>query len=138
MSKTDCASDPEEPVGIADLVIPMPGKIAVLVDAKEEVTKGGIYLPPTTRSVLEERATKGVVVATGYEDFGDEESAASPGTVQVGDYVVFGKYTGTKLMVPDPDPMKKGARIELIIMNEKDVLCKIADPDTVKKVKVKG
>lgn len=138
----------EKPIGLGDMIVPMPGKIAVQVETKEEFRPGGLFIPiDTARSVHEQRATQGVVVAHGDDDPDDEEDLDSPPPrVKVGDVVLFGKYTGTKItwQPPTPEgfvPSKDNPppqRQEVIVMYEKDVLAVLLTPEQAKNIKVKS
>ena len=106
---------------LRDLVVPMPGKIVVLVDTKEEITAGGLYIPvETARSVHEERPTQGEVIAIGEQD--EDDLASSPTVLAVGDRVVFAKFSGTKISW---QPDRRRPKESVVILAEKDILCKI-------------
>ena len=75
---------------------------------QEEVTAGGIVLPETAK----EKPQKGTVLATGPGDR-NEDGDRIPLDVQVGDTVLFAKYSGTEI---------KYNGKKLLIMRESDVL----------------
>lgn len=125
-------------VTLGQLVRPMPGKIVVQVETKNEVTPGGLFIPvETARSIHEQRATQGKVVAIGADDEGDLESA--PSLVNLGDVVLFGKYTGTKVewQPPAPEGQPRPPKEQVIIMFEKDVLAVLLSPEQATGIKVK-
>ena len=82
----------------------------VLVKRMPEDTKtaGGIIIPDTAK----EKPSKGEVVAIGTGGR-DEQGKTIPMTVQVGDKVLFGKWSGTEVKIDGE---------ELVIMKEADVL----------------
>lgn len=130
------------PIGLGDMILPMPGKIAVKVDTKNEITPGGLYIPEATaRTIHEARATQGVVVAHGDDDDEDDDNLdAPPPRTKIGDTVLFGKYTGTKITWQPPTPegeKVKPPREEVIVMYEKDVLAILLSPEQAKNIKVK-
>lgn len=123
----------EESVSLGDMVQPLSGKIAVLVNTKDEITPQGLLIPESTaRSIHEERPTSGEVVAVGDEV--DE--------VEVGDIVVFGKYTGTRLSFQPKDSDGKPDRTKpketVIVMDERSVLAIVLTPEQAANIKVKG
>ena len=77
------------------------------VDA-EEKTKGGIIIPDTAK----EKPQEGEVVAVGPGGR-DEAGKLIPIDLKAGDRVLFGKWSGTEVVVDGED---------LIIMKESDIL----------------
>ena len=75
---------------------------------QEEETAGGIVLPETAK----EKPQKGTVIAVGPGDR-DENGKRIPMDVQVGDTVLFAKYSGTEI---------KYNGKKLLIMRESDIL----------------
>jgi len=127
---------------LADIIKPRPGRIAVLVDTKDEITTHGIYIPrDSARSIHEARVTQGQVVAVGesVEYDSDDDDIGAPATSQsrisVGDHVLFGKFTGTRVSRIVGKDRKEEA---VIIMNEHDVLATIVDPTQAQGIKVKA
>lgn len=82
---------------------PLSDRVLVEAAAAEEVTAGGIYIPDTAK----EKPQKGTVVAVGP---GKKDE---PTTVNVGDMVLYGKYSGTELNVDGKD---------YLMMRESDIL----------------
>ena len=81
----------------------------ILVERVEEETKkGGIIIPDTAK----EKPQQGKVVAAGPGRVG-EDGKRIPIEVKKGDYILFGKYTGTEVTIEDK---------EYLIMREDDVL----------------
>lgn len=109
---------------LRDILEPMPGKIAVLVESRHEITDSGIVIPRgVAQSIHEQRHTQGEVIALGEEDLADPDRSIS-----LGDIVVFGKFSGTKLTWQPPDGTERD-RQEIIILTERDILAKLKSPD---------
>jgi len=87
---------------------PLGSRLVIEPIEQEEVTAGGIVLPETAK----EKPQKGTVLATGPGDR-DDEGKRIPLDVQVGDTVLFAKYSGTEI---------KYNGKKLLIMRESDVL----------------
>ncbi|NWF78178.1 MAG: co-chaperone GroES [Chloroflexi bacterium] len=92
-----------EPLGDRVVIKPMP---------KEEVSKGGIYLPDTAK----EKPQEGKVIAVGPGRL-TEDGARIAMDVKKGDKVIYSKYAGTEFKLDDE---------EVIIMREGDILAKIS------------
>ena len=92
-----------QPLGDRVVVKPMP---------KEEVTKGGIFLPDTAK----EKPQEGKIIAVGPGKLTDDGKRVAM-EVSVGDIVVYAKYGGTEI---------KEDGEELIILRESDILAKKA------------
>ena len=90
-----------QPLGERVVVRPMP---------KEDVTKGGIFIPDTAK----EKPQEGKVLAVGPGRM-TEEGKRIAMDVKVGDVVIYAKYGGTEIK-EDGD--------ELIILRESDILAK--------------
>jgi len=82
----------------------------VLVKRSDEPTRssGGLYIPESAK----EKPMQGEVIAVGNGHLSDDGSL-SPLQVQVGDKVVFGKYSGTEIKVAGEDR---------IILREEEIL----------------
>ena len=90
-----------QPLGERVVVKPMP---------KEDVTKGGIFIPDTAK----EKPQEGKVLAVGPGRM-TEDGKRIAMEVKVGDVVIYAKYGGTEIK-EDGD--------ELIILRESDILAK--------------
>jgi chaperonin GroES len=88
---------------------PLADRVVVKPAEREEVTKGGIYLPDTASK---ERPMEGTVMAVG-EGRRDDNGKLVPMNVQAGDKVLFAKYSGTEFKVDE---------VEYLILGEKDIL----------------
>ena len=86
---------------------PLADRVLIRLEAKEEKTKSGIFLPDTAK----EKPLKGEVVAVGHGTK-DEEMV-----LKVGDTVLYGKYAGTELELDGT---------KYLIMRQSDVLAVLA------------
>jgi chaperonin GroES len=91
---------------------PLGGRVIVEPTEQEETTAGGIILPETAK----EKPQEGKVLAAGPGDR-DEDGERIPMEVQVGDKVLYAKYSGTEVKVDGK---------KLLILRESDILAKIA------------
>jgi chaperonin GroES len=89
---------------------PLADRLVVRPMQKEEVTKGGIYLPDTAK----EKPQEGEVVAIGPGKVA-EDGKRIPMELKVGDKVIYSKYGGSEIKVDD---------VEMIILRESDILAK--------------
>lgn len=86
---------------------PLADRVIVKPSPAEEKTKGGIILPDTAK----EKPVIGEVVAVGPGKIADDGKKIAP-EVKVGDKVLYGKYSGTEVMVEGE---------EYLIMREADI-----------------
>ena len=89
---------------------PLADRVVVRPIEKEEVTKGGIFLPETAK----EKPQEGEVLAVGQGRL-SEDGKRIPMDVKVGDIVVYARYGGTEIKVDDD---------KLMILRESDILAK--------------
>jgi chaperonin GroES len=89
---------------------PLADRLVVKPTQKEEMTKGGIYLPDTAK----EKPQEGEVIAVGPGRMTDEGKRIAM-ELQVGDKVIYSKYGGSEIKVDD---------VEMIILRESDILAK--------------
>lgn len=89
---------------------PLGDRVIVKPVAREEKTKGGIYLPDTASK---EKPMEGTVIAVGPGRLNDD-GERTPVDVQVGDRIVFAKYAGTEFKTEDDE--------EFLIIGEKDIM----------------
>ena len=82
---------------------PLADRVLVEPAAAEETTASGIIIPDTAQ----EKPQRGTIIAVGN---GKKDE---PMTVQVGDNVLYGKYSGTEISL---------AEGEYMIMRESDIL----------------
>ncbi len=83
---------------------PIADRVIIKPALAEEKTKGGIIIPDTAK----EKPQRGEVVAVGPGKDGNLM------TVQVGDIVLYGKYSGQEIQFEGTD---------YLIMREDDILC---------------
>jgi chaperonin GroES len=86
---------------------PLADRVVVKPAEAEEKTKGGIILPDTAK----EKPVEGTVVAAGPGKISDSGELIKM-TVKVGDKVLYGKYSGTEVVVSGE---------EYLIMRESDI-----------------
>ena len=91
---------------------PLHDRVLVRRVEAEEKTAGGIIIPDSAK----EKPAEGEIVAVGAGTR-DEDGDRIPLDVQVGDRVLFGKWSGTEVKVGGED---------LLIMKESDILGIIA------------
>ncbi|HSJ42368.1 MAG TPA: co-chaperone GroES [Xanthobacteraceae bacterium] len=86
---------------------PLHDRIVVKRIEAEEKTAGGIIIPDTVK----EKPSQGEVIAVGPGGR-DEAGKLIPIDIQVGDRVLFGKWSGTEVKIDGED---------LLIMKESDI-----------------
>ena len=89
---------------------PLADRLVVKPTQKEEMTKGGIYLPDTAK----EKPQEGEVIAVGPGRMTDEGKRIAM-DLKVGDKVIYSKYGGSEIKIDD---------VEMIILRESDILAK--------------
>jgi chaperonin GroES len=77
----------------------------------EEKTAGGIIIPDTAK----EKPQKGTVIAVGPGKYAEQTGNLIPLKQQVGDLVLYGKYSGTEISIDGQD---------YLIMRSSDILMK--------------
>jgi chaperonin GroES len=87
---------------------PLGDRVLVKRVEEEEKTKGGIIIPDTAK----EKPQEGEVIAVG-PGARDESGKIQPLDVNVGDRILFGKWSGTEVKLDGQD---------LLIMKESDIL----------------
>src|SRR5215212_5505313 len=87
---------------------PLPARAVIRRAAEEHKPKGGLLIPDTAK----EKPMQGEVLAVG-PGARNEKGDLVPMGVQVGDRVLFGKWSGTEVKL-DGD--------ELLIMKESDIM----------------
>ena len=92
---------------------PLHDRVAVKRVEEEQRTKGGLIIPDTAK----EKPMQGEVLAVG-PGARDEDGDLVPMSVQVGDRVLFGKWSGTEVKIDDE---------EVLIMKEADLLGVLED-----------
>ena len=92
---------------------PVHDRVAVKRIEEERKTKGGLIIPDTAK----EKPMQGEVLAVG-PGARDDKGGLVPMNVQVGDRVLFGKWSGTEVKIDDE---------EVLIMKESDLLGVLED-----------
>jgi chaperonin GroES len=93
---------------------PLGDRVLVKRVKEEEKTKGGIIIPDTAK----EKPQEGEVVAVG-PGARDEDGERIAMDLQVGDRILFGKWSGTEVTLDGE---------ELLIMKESDVMGVVSTP----------
>ena len=92
-------------------LVPLHDRIVIRPVVQEEVLASGIVIPDTAK----EKPQQGVVIAVGPGRLDDNGKRVAM-DVQVGDRVLYAKYTGQEVKIDQE---------ELIVLSEKDVLAKV-------------
>ncbi|HRJ43890.1 MAG: co-chaperone GroES [Caldilineaceae bacterium] len=87
---------------------PLGDRLVIKPTEQEEVTKSGIYLPETAK----EKPQQGSIIAVG-PGARDEDGDRIAMDVQIGDIVLYAKYSGTTIKIDGT---------EYLILKENDVL----------------
>ncbi len=87
---------------------PLQDRVIVQRVQEEERTKGGIIIPDTAK----EKPQEGKVISVGKGKVSDD-GKLTPLDVKAGDRILFGKYSGTEVVVEGED---------YLIMREDDIL----------------
>jgi chaperonin GroES len=96
---------------MASKLIPLSDKIVLRPVIQEEVLSSGLVIPDTAK----EKPQQGEVIAVG-PGRRDDEGKIIPMDVVIGDRVLYAKYTGQEVKIENE---------ELIVLSEKDLLCKV-------------
>jgi chaperonin GroES len=89
---------------------PLHDRVVVKRIEEKESVKGGIIIPDSAK----EKQQEGEVIAVGPGK--REKGELIPLDVKTGDRVLFGKYSGTEIMIDDQ---------ELLILREEEILAKL-------------
>ncbi len=95
-----------------DKIQPLADRVVVQALEETELTRGGLYIPDTAQK---EKPMQGTVVAVGPGKLSDENERIKL-DVEVGQTVLYGKYSGTEVSVDDED---------FLILRESDILAVI-------------
>jgi len=101
----------------ASKVVPLGERVVVRQTKQEEVRASGLVIPDTVR----EKPQMGEVIAAGPGRL-DENGKRVPMDVQVGDRVLYAKYTGQEV----PKGVFGSEEEEYIVLKESDILAKLA------------
>ncbi len=89
---------------------PLHDRVIIKRIEEKESVKGGIIIPDTAK----EKPQEGEVIAVGAGKL--EKGQRVPMDVEVGDRILFGKYSGTEIKIEDE---------EYLILREEEILAKI-------------
>jgi chaperonin GroES len=92
-------------------LVPLSDRIVIVPLKQDEVTSSGLVIPDTAK----EKPQQGEVVAGGPGRI-DENGKRVAMDLSVGDRILYAKYTGTDVKID---------AVDYIVLNEKDVLCKL-------------
>ena len=92
-------------------ITPLHDRVVVRRLEEKETAKGGIIIPDTAK----EKPQEGEVMAVGAGKM--EKAKRIPLDVKVGDRILFGKYTGSDIMIDDQ---------EYLILREDEILAKVS------------
>jgi len=87
---------------------PLADRVVVKALEETEEMRGGLYIPDTAK----EKPQQGEVIAVGPGKLSDDGTRLEP-EVEVGNRVLYGKYSGTEVTVENE---------ELLILRESDIL----------------
>lgn len=90
---------------------PLADRVVITPLKQEEVTASGLVIPDTAK----EKPQQGEVVAVGPGRLDDSGKRVAIDLV-TGDRILYAKYSGTDVKIDG---------VDYIVLNEKDVLCKI-------------
>src|SRR4029078_11585059 len=96
---------------MASKLVPLADKLVLRPIVQEEVLTSGIVIPDTAR----EKPQQGEVIAVG-PGRRDDDGKIIPMDVVIGDRVLYAKYTRQEVKIENE---------ELIVLSEKDLLCKV-------------
>lgn len=91
-------------------LVPLYDQLLVRRDTAAEISKGGIFIPPTARNP----PTQGTVVAVGVGKL-YKSGKIVPGDVKVGDRVLFNEWAGQGQTIPHEGE-------DLMVITESEVL----------------
>lgn len=92
-------------------LVPLADRIVITPLKQDEVTASGLVIPDTVK----EKPQQGEVVAVGPGRLDDNGKRVAM-DVEVGDRILYAKYTGTEVKLDNN---------EYIVLNEKDILAKL-------------
>ena len=91
-----------------DKIQPLSDRVVVQALEETEQMRGGLYIPDTAK----EKPMQGTIVAVGPGKLSDENERIKP-DVEIGQKVLYGKYSGTEVSVDGE---------EFLILRESDIL----------------
>ena len=82
-------------------------------------TKGGIFIPDSTKDDMSYLTTVGKVIALGDLAYKDVDKFPNGSWCNVGDYVCYGKHAGTKLYYQN---------VKLLLLFDDQIIMRVSDP----------
>ena len=92
-------------------IFPLAERVAIRPTEETQEKRGGLYIPDTAK----EKPIQGEVIAVGPGRM--EKGQRVPMELNVGDRVVYGKYTGSQVELEEE---------EIILIKESDVIAKLS------------
>ena len=118
--KNDEWIDIEDEVSDPTTLPEMPGfHVLVRPVSVKNKTKGGIFIPDSTKDDMSYLTTVGRVIALGDLAYKDLEKFPNGDWCGVGDYVCYGKHAGTKLYYQN---------VKLLLLFDDQVIMRVSDP----------
>jgi co-chaperonin GroES (HSP10) len=118
--KNDLWITDEEEVKDPDVLPELPGyHVLVRPVSVKSKTKGGIFIPDSTRDDMSYLTTVGRVVSVGDLAYMDKDKFPTGAWCKIGDHVSYGKHLGTKLFY-------KGVRF--ILLFDDQITMRVQDP----------
>ena len=103
-----------------DVLPSLPGfHVLIRPVSVKSLTKGGIIIPDSTKEDMSYLTTIGKVLSLGDLAYGDRDKFPKGEWCKEGDYVCYGKHTGTKLFY-------KGVR--LILLFDDQIMLRVENP----------
>ena len=103
-----------------DILPDLPGfHVLVRPVSVKSRTKGGIFIPDSTRDDMSYLTTVGRVMALGDLAYKDVNKFPNGNWCQVGDYICYGKHAGTKLYYQN---------VRLILLFDDQIIMRVIDP----------
>ena len=118
--KNDEWIDIEDEVSDPTTLPEMPGfHVLVRPVSVKNKTKGGIFIPDSTKDDMSYLTTVGKVIALGELAYKDIDKFPNGEWCAVGDYVCYGKHAGTKLYYQN---------VKLLLLFDDQVIMRVSDP----------
>ena len=118
--KNDEWIDIEDEVSDPTTLPEMPGfHVLVRPASIKNKTKGGIFIPDSTKDDMSYLTTVGRVIALGDLAYKDLDKFPNGDWCGVGDYVCYGKHAGTKLYYQN---------VKLLLLFDDQVIMRVSDP----------
>jgi co-chaperonin GroES (HSP10) len=109
---------------IDKLPTPQGWKILIVPYTQPTVSKGGIHIPDVTVRAEEIATSIGYVVAVGPLAYKDEAKFGGIPWCKKGDYVVFGRYAGSRLIMRAED----NNHLPIRLLNDDEILAVLPNP----------